>query len=158
MSGRQVKSAPRSDERRRGASVTKQDDQFEITASPKNAGVARERIRKTAEGLGFAREALDDMEVAVGEAVTNAILYGSPDGGSPIVVRTSYLAPDKLFQIEVHDRGQGFDPSHMRTAENDTDALGGRGLRLMRALMDDVWLHYNGEGMVVRMTKSMHSE
>lgn len=134
------------------------DNQFEITATPKNAGVARERIRKTAQGLGFSRIALDDMEVAVGEAVTNAILYGSPDGGSPIIVRTSYSAHDSVFQIEVHDQGQGFDPSHMRTDENDTDALGGRGLRLMRALMDDVWLHYGGTGMIVRMTKSLHSE
>lgn len=138
--------------------MTEQDDQFEITASPKNAGVARERIRKTAQRLGFGRAALDDMEVAVGEAVTNAILYGSPDGGSPIVVRTSYSAPGKVFQIEVHDQGQGFDPSHMRQDENDTDALGGRGLRLMRALMDDVWLHYSGVGMIVRMTKSIPSE
>lgn len=137
--------------------MSEPDDQFEITASPKNAGVARERIRKTAQSLGFSRMALDDMEVAVGEAVTNAILYGSPDGGSPIVIRTSYSAPDKVFQIEVHDQGQGFDPSYMRTDENDTDALGGRGLRLMRALMDDVWLHYSGAGLIVRMTKSLHS-
>lgn len=138
--------------------MTEQDDQFEITATPKNASVARDRIRKTAQGLGFSRAALDDMEVAVGEAVTNAILYGSPDGDSPVVVRTSFSASGKVFQIEVHDQGQGFDPSHMRTDENDTDALGGRGLRLMRALMDDVWLHYSGAGMVVRMTKSLHSE
>ncbi len=138
--------------------MTEQDQQFEITASPQNAGVARERIRKTAQKLGFSHAALDDMEVAVGEAVTNAILYGSPDGGSPIIVRTSYSESEAVFQIEVHDQGQGFDPAYMRTDENDTDALGGRGLRLMRALMDDVWLHYSGAGMIVRMTKSIHSE
>lgn len=138
--------------------MTEQDDQFEIAAYPKNAGVARERIRKTAHHLGFSRVALDDMEVAVGEAVTNAILYGSPHGASPIVVRTSYSASDKLFQIEVHDQGQGFDPTRMRQDENDTDALGGRGLRLMRVLMDDVWLHYSGVGMIVRMTKRLQSE
>ncbi len=94
------------------------------------------------------------MEVAVGEAVTNAILYGSPDGASRIVVRTAYSAAEKLFLIEVQDQGKGFDPSHLRQDENDTDALGGRGLRLMRALMDDVWLHYSGAGMIVRMTKT----
>ncbi len=138
--------------------MTKSDDQFEITAYPKNAGVARERIRSTAQHLGFSRTALDDMEVAVGEAVTNAILYGSPSGGSPIVVRTSFSASSKVFQIEVQDQGQGFDPNRMRTEENDTDALGGRGLRLMRVLMDDVWLHYSGAGMIVRMTKSLHSD
>ncbi len=137
--------------------MTEQDDQFEITATPRNAGVARERIRKTAHALGFSRVALDDMEVAVGEAVTNAILYGSPNGGSHIVVRTSFSPADEVFQIEVHDQGRGFDHAHLRQDENDTDALGGRGLRLMRALMDDVWLHYNGAGMIVRMTKSIHS-
>ncbi len=138
--------------------MTELNDQFEITAHPKNAGVARERIRKTAQKLGFSPAALGDIEVAVGEAVTNAILYGSPDGGSAIIVHTSFSASEKFFQIEVQDQGQGFDPLHMRQDENNTDALGGRGLRLMRALMDDVWLHYSGSGMIVRMSKKLDAD
>lgn len=138
--------------------MTKAEDQFEITAHPKNAGIARERIRKTAQSLGFSRASLGDIEIAFGEAVTNAILYGSPDGASHVVVRTTYSAADKAFQIEVQDQGQGFDHTRARQQENDTDALGGRGLRLMRALMDDVWLHYSGTGMLVRMTKNLDGE
>ena len=37
--------------------------------------------------------------------------------------------------------------------EDDTDSLGGRGLRLMRALMDKLLLYYDGQGMSVRLTK-----
>lgn len=135
--------------------VTEPDDQFEISAHPQNAAAARERIRLTAERLGFSRMALGDIEVAFGEAVTNAILYGSPTGTSNIVILTGFVVDDNAFHIEVRDQGRGFDPGHMRHDENNTDALGGRGLRLMRALMDDVWLHYAGNGMVVRLIKRL---
>jgi anti-sigma regulatory factor (Ser/Thr protein kinase) len=129
-------------------------DEFEITAQPQNAGLVRERIKKAASPFGFPQSALDDIEVAVGEAATNAILYGSPHETSRIVVLSWFNSQEQAFHIEIRDQGHGFDPASIRT-EDDTDALGGRGLRLMRALMDSVQLHYNGSGMNVRLTKRL---
>ena len=54
----------------------------------------------------------------------------------------------------MRDRGQGFNPDSLRQSDDDTDALGGRGLRLMRALMDTVLLRYDGDGMTVHLTKT----
>ena len=129
-------------------------DQFEITAQPQNAGLARERVKRYAAQIGFTSPALDGIEVAVGEAATNAILYGSPSETSRIVVTTWFSPEVQAFHIEIRDQGRGFDPDTIRT-EDDTDALGGRGLRLMRALMDSVRLHYDGQGMSVRLTKRL---
>ena len=61
-------------------------DQFEITAHPQNAGPARERVRDAALRAGFTALDLADIEIAVGEAVTNAILYGSPSADSRVVL------------------------------------------------------------------------
>ena len=126
-------------------------DQFEITALPQNAGLAREHVRKIAERLGFSGVELADIEIATGEAVTNAILYGSPDAASRIHISCGYAAGS--FCIEVRDQGRGFDPTRIPD-QTDMDALGGRGLRLMRALMDQVDLHYDGCGMLARLTKT----
>lgn len=129
-------------------------EQFEITAHPRNVHEARVRVQVLAVRAGFTDMDLADIEIAVGEAVTNAILYGSPDGTSRVQVVCG-LSQNTFF-VEVHDQGHGFDPSHVRV-EEDHDALGGRGIRLMRALMDEVDLHYGGDGMVARLSKAVPS-
>lgn len=129
-------------------------EQFEITAHPQNAGQVRERVRQLAIRAGLSGLDLADVEIAVGEAVTNAILYGSPVASCRIVI-ISGLGDDAFF-VEIRDQGCGFDPAVLHEQE-DTDALGGRGLHLMRALMDHVELHHNGAGMIARLSKRLVS-
>ena len=130
-------------------------DQFEITAHPQNAGAARERVLQAAVHAGFVGMDLADIEIAVGEAVTNAILYGSPSPDCRVVLSFGQTAAG--FVIQVRDEGYGFDPDSVRS-EEDNDALGGRGIRLMRALMDKVDLHYDGHGMTAVLTKKLLSK
>ncbi len=127
-------------------------DQFEITAHPQNAGAARERVLQAAVRAGFAGMDLADIEISVGEAVTNAILYGSPSPDCRVTL--SFGVTPAGFVIQIRDEGKGFDPTLVRT-EEDTDALGGRGIRLMRALMDEVDLHYDGHGMTAVLIKKL---
>jgi len=44
---------------------------------------ARRRIRTRLRELGYPDDAVDELLVAVGEAMTNAVLYGAPRPGSP---------------------------------------------------------------------------
>lgn len=134
--------------------MTSIKDQFEITAQPRNAAVARERVRRICIAGGVPHKVIDDIEIAVGEAVTNAILYGSPSATSKIVVICERRDDDGGFVIEIRDQGHGFDPDQVRTDDN-MDALGGRGIRLMRALMDRVTLDYTGSGMSVHLFKKL---
>jgi serine/threonine-protein kinase RsbW len=134
--------------------VKENSDQFQITAKPQNAAIVRDRVKKAASFFGFSTVDLDDIEIAVGEAATNAILYGSPSETSRIVITTWFNKTENAFHIEVRDEGHGFDPNIIRNDE-DTDSLGGRGIRLMRVLMDRVLLHYDGHGMSVRLTKGL---
>ena len=130
-------------------------DQFEISAHPQNAGLARERVSQAAARAGFAGMDLADIEIAVGEAVTNAILYGSPTPNSHVAL--SFGLTKIGFVIQVRDEGSGFDPNLVRS-EEDNDALGGRGIRLMRALTDEVDLHYDGHGMTAVLIKMLPSK
>ena len=60
----------------------------------------------------------------------------------------------ELVKFGTKLNGSGFDPGAVKV-EEDTDALGGRGIRLMRALMDQVDLHYDGRGMVACLYKKL---
>ncbi|HYM70413.1 MAG TPA: ATP-binding protein [bacterium] len=44
---------------------------------------ARRRIRPELRELGYPDDVVDELLVAVGEAMTNAVLYGAPEPGSP---------------------------------------------------------------------------
>ena len=128
-----------------------------VPAQPRSASLARAFVREQAQGAGFAPDDVAEIEVAVGEAVTNAILYGTHDKTRNhamiglIVGRTG-----STMWIEVRDTGAGFDfEARPAVHVEDPDALGGRGLHIMEALMDHVHLHHDGTGMRVRLERSI---
>lgn len=127
-------------------------DQFEITADPVNAARARARLRASAGEAGFTGIALDDFEVAMGEALSNAILHGSPTPLSKITICITYAQRTREFTVEVSDTGTGFDPSAVRHASSSED-VNGRGLKMMAILVDKAVLFNDGSGTTVRLTK-----
>jgi serine/threonine-protein kinase RsbW len=86
---------------------------------------------------GVSDEVTDDVVLALSEAATNAVLHGS-SGGQPIqvVVHVS----DDWVEASVLDHGP--QPPPGLPADGDTDELraGGRGLWLLRRLVDEVRL------------------
>jgi anti-sigma regulatory factor (Ser/Thr protein kinase) len=130
-------------------------DLFEFTADPANAATARARLRRVATEAGFVGEPLDDFEVALGEALSNAILHGSPTPQSSIAVCITFTPRTSEFTVEVTDHGPGFDPAAVRRMQS-TDDTSGRGLRMMAALVDRAVLFRDGSGMTVRLTTRVH--
>lgn len=80
---------------------------------------------------------LFDVKVAVGEALANAVRHGSP-GGVDDQVRIDVAAFDDRVEIQVRDRGHGFEQAPPESAGDNLFASGGRGVLFMKALMDRV--------------------
>lgn len=126
-------------------------DRFQIQALRSAAPAARIRVREAAVAAGLPQAAALDLEVAVGEAISNAILYGSQNGKFPVSI-CSFSSPDRnAFTVEISDCGPGFDPASVKSAF--LEDVGGRGLAIMRALVDEVRLIHDGSGMVVSLVK-----
>ncbi|MDQ3673403.1 MAG: ATP-binding protein [Gemmatimonadota bacterium] len=94
-----------------------------------------------------------NVPVALSEALSNAILRGNESvGGKHVRVRA--LVTDAALVFEIVDEGPGFDLDQC-TADCTTDdnlmKEEGRGLFLMRRLVDDVE-SYHDHGNVVRLT------
>lgn len=93
------------------------------------------------------------VPVALTEALSNAILYGNAQDSSKSVILRATLDERDLV-LEVVDEGMGFDMEACTvdpTSPDNLDREDGRGLYLMRSLMDRVERFTDG-GNVVRLT------
>ena len=94
-----------------------------------------------------------NVPVALTEALSNAILRGNGEvAGRSVRIRAQ--VDDLRLIMEVEDEGSGFDLEECTedpTTPENLEREDGRGLFLMRALMDRVE-RFRGEGNVVRLT------
>lgn len=98
---------------------------------------------------------LDDLRLAVTEACSNAIKAHRPEAEEPVVV-SCHLEEDR-FQVDIRDRGPGFDPDGLAELPDATDPdrlqhESGLGLPLIRVLTDDVSFEPAPDGTIVSMT------
>jgi serine/threonine-protein kinase RsbW len=100
-----------------------------------------------------ARQLMLNLPVALTEALSNAILRGNNDDPRKHVHVKARVDPHCLI-IEVKDEGGGFDLDQCTidpTLPSNVDREDGRGLFLMRKLMDRVE-QFDDHGNVVRLT------
>ena len=96
-----------------------------------------------------------DIEIALREALANAVIHGNRNTPHKRVRVTCSCSDDGEISITVRDEGRGFDSSAVPdpTDRNNVLLSHGRGIRLMKALMDEVSFEENGT--VVRMRKRL---
>src|ERR1700722_8741601 len=102
---------------------------------------------------GCVPEGESDVEIALREALANAIIHGNHEDRRKYVHVTCRCEPDEV-SIAVKDEGNGFDVNSVPdpTAPENIGSVHGRGIQLMKALMDEV--HFEEGGVVVHMRKS----
>jgi serine/threonine-protein kinase RsbW len=94
-----------------------------------------------------------DIEIALGEALENAIVHGNREDPDKRVYLTCRCTSDGEVSITVQDEGQGFNIGALPdpTAQENRLRTSGRGIYLMKALMDEV--RFEKGGAVVHMCK-----
>ena len=113
---------------------------------------ARRFVDQHAVQAGFSPMARDEISLAVTEAVSNAVQYGSPAGEAD-TVEVSVMQNGPRLIITVRDHGRPFTPPTPSLPDPAAFAEHGRGLFLMQQLMDDVRFSRD-DGTVVCMTKT----
>jgi serine/threonine-protein kinase RsbW len=104
---------------------------------------------------GMSDDAAFGIDMAVREAVTNAVLHGNRQDANKTVEIVLKSSPDAV-EISVHDQGPGFNPEDVPdpTANENILKTSGRGIFFMRTFMDEVdWLIRPEGGTTVRMLK-----
>jgi len=116
-----------------------------LPAQPRYVGLARALLRATALHMGFTEAQAAEMSVAMSEAYTNVIVHANTPW-----VTLRYAAEAQAMTIEVEDDGEGFDIAILDQPYRP-DAEVGRGMHLIRSLMDTVECQSSPMGTLVRM-------
>src|SRR5262245_42393340 len=111
--------------------------------------------RRASEQMGFDEETSGWVELAVREAVINAIKHGNKQARDK-KVDINFVVGQENLTVYVRDRGAGFDILNAPDPLNPRNLLNpdGRGIFFMRTFMDQVEHSTHPEGgCVVRMLK-----
>jgi serine/threonine-protein kinase RsbW len=110
-----------------------------------------DRILEAVAPAGLDEDRLTDLAVALAEALSNAAVHGHRLDPQRRVAIVLSVTPGCVV-VEVSDSGGGFDARGVSdpTLPERQLAPGGRGIFLMRRLVDEV--SYNASGNTVRLT------
>jgi len=107
--------------------------------------------------VGISEDVAFGIDMAVREAVTNAVLHGNKLDSAKIA-EVDLKKSSEGLEINVRDQGRGFDPNDVAdpTKEENILKTSGRGIFFMRNFMDEVnWTVNPGGGTTVRMIKKL---
>lgn len=107
--------------------------------------------------LGLSEDVAFGVDMAVREAITNAVVHGNKLDAAKVVELRLRNTPE-AFEITVHDQGTGFNPNDVPdpTKEENILKTSGRGIFFMRNFMDEVdWSVGANGGTNVRMIKRL---
>jgi len=122
-----------------------------LPAECSQLAAARTFARQSAAAYGLDGDDCYEFAYAVNEAVTNAIRHGLPDERG--FIRVTITAEADRLTCAVRDWGTFTAPAEDPAASFDAAAEHGRGLALMRILMDEVRLHTSSGGTTVYLSK-----
>jgi serine/threonine-protein kinase RsbW len=135
--------------------VTEQTTRLVLTSHIEAVADAAAAATDFVKGCGFDEQAAFGIDMAVREAVTNALVHGNQENETKSV-EVIFNCLGNALEIEIRDQGEGFDPTGVPDPTEPANILktSGRGIFLMRSFMDEVeWFARPEGGTTVRMVK-----
>jgi anti-anti-sigma factor len=127
--------------------VTPAEFRLELVVGAGDLPVVRGQLDRWLDTLGASAEDVQAIQLAVGEAVTNAVEHAYPDGPGPVVVEGYHDTAGRAC-LTVTDRGRWRPPPVEPTAR-------GRGLIMIRSCMDTAEIERTDEGTAVLMDRQL---
>jgi len=116
---------------------------------------ARDHLMHFLAAHGLSGDEELDILLALQEALANAILHGCHNDAAKTVRCTIAIDPS-CVEIVVQDPGSGFDPAQANHADPGANfSEHGRGILLIRSLMDDVDYRRNGSELHLRKRRAI---
>jgi anti-sigma regulatory factor (Ser/Thr protein kinase) len=124
-----------------------------LETDPDTLRAARRMIYATVQHEGLSDEKARELEIATGEALSNARAHAYADGVGPVTVDLASQA--QAFVVAIHNAGKAVSPPTVPTSLPSYPA--GMGLYLIAALVDEVKIKTNDkrEGLSITMTKRL---
>ncbi len=106
--------------------------------------------------FGLIEDEIDDISIAVTEAVNNAIKHGNKEDSTKSIKIVFEVETDRI-KIRIKDEGKGFQLEEVKDPRKNENLLkdDGRGILIMKALMDEVEVLSGNEGNVLQLVKKI---
>jgi len=106
--------------------------------------------------FGLIEDEIDDISIAVTEAVNNAIKHGNKEDSTKSIKIVFEIETDRI-KIRIKDEGKGFQLEEVKDPRKNENLLrdDGRGILIMKALMDEVKVLSGSEGNVLQLVKKI---
>jgi serine/threonine-protein kinase RsbW len=104
----------------------------------------RTLVKRAAQWVGLATDAIENLVLAVNEIAINAVLHAGGRGHLAIRAWPTGIV------VEISDAGPGL-PADVSDQRPDVHATHGRGLWLARRLCPDITMINSGHGLTVRL-------
>ncbi|MBE0447556.1 MAG: ATP-binding protein [Actinobacteria bacterium] len=122
-----------------------------VPSKPENVFSVRKFTAKVARRCGFSDDDIFGIKLAVSEALSNAVIHGSPHGNDSFI-QIVFLCNRERMRIIIVDEG-AFSP---RRSTLCFESEGGRGLNLISFFMDHVSVHPSTSGTSITMIKALN--
>ena len=125
---------------------------------PESLSVARKRVREAVLRAGASVGIASEIELAADEALSNTYTHAYDGTAGPVQIQVDQTSTHVI--VSVIDEGQATIAPVIPDTPPATTRIGGRGLYLMRRLLDDVTITINpaGHGLVVQMTRRVRRQ
>ena len=128
---------------------------FTIPSDYEQGHDVRKQILEAAQKRGFQGESFFALNLALEEALVNAIKHGNRQDPQKLVRVNAYVSPSRA-EVTVEDEGAGFSRKSVPdpTAEENLHRCSGRGILLIETYMSEVrWDHGGRRLHMVRENK-----
>ena len=134
-------------------------DTIEVPSDPEYLTDVDIFLEGTLRGFGASESTVADIAISVSELVNNAIVHGNKSVTEK-TVRVSIARKNDAVTITISDQGDGFDPSSVPDPLADANLLQevGRGLFIVRSLMDEVDVQPSSTGTTIAITKTIQAK
>lgn len=115
---------------------------------------ARNYASGIAADTGFSQKDMDEIKIAVGEAIENAVAHGSATSLTGRISFTSRVKEDAM-EYTITDSGMGFDPAVEKANPPRPKGFGGLGINLMQETAGEVEFSFDN-GTTVKLVKHLY--
>jgi anti-sigma regulatory factor (Ser/Thr protein kinase) len=128
--------------------------QFRLPSDPRFLIVVRAAMEELSSAFGLPRVDCRGVALAVDEALANIIRHAY-DGGCDRPIEIRCRARSGLLELTLLDQGKSPDPSRLEPHLPDQTALGGRGMHIIRKVMDEVRYRRVARGNQLKLSKRL---
>ncbi len=102
--------------------------------------------------LSLDKELLNNLNLAISEALSNAMVHGNKlDPNKNVVITLDVF--DSKIELSIKDSGHGFKPEEVPDPTKPENILrdSGRGIFIMQSFVDDMYYNFSDEGTELKL-------